>query len=420
MTLSGVADHARIALIWWIALFLLVLPGVLGSIGSIVAVLGALALAPVVIGRGRLRDVAFGRTGAIFAAVFLALAIAFTITARDPGNILYALDFLALPLSLAVALAFADQPLKKIGRLLPALCAVGAAIALLVAANDVFLLARPRALGFISGGNLLARVALLQGAMALGGALADRSGRRFLYYGGFVAAFAATYLTGSRGAMIAVPVMLAVFGYFLVTAPGARRPWRHLAGLGAALVLTYLALSLATALIDAGRSSQRFESVVGVAAEALSGADVSDAATYQRLAMAKAAFEAFRAAPLFGYGWANLSAAAPPQLGGEPWFKGGSDPHFQFHSDPANMAVAAGIVGLACWLALLIAPLAGALASARDGLFRLRLYACVQLSLTYLVFGLTDMNFGYDLPTTLYAFIAAVVLGAFAEAPAPA
>ena len=31
------------------------------------------------------------------------------------------------------------------------------------------------------------------------------------------------------------------------------------------------------------------------------------------------------------------------------------------------------------------------------------------------VFGLTDMTLGYDLPTTLYAFMTALVLGAFRE-----
>ena len=37
------------------------------------------------------------------------------------------------------------------------------------------------------------------------------------------------------------------------------------------------------------------------------------------------------------------------------------------------------------------------------------------LSLSFLIFGLTDMTFGYDLPTTLHAVLTAIVLGAFRE-----
>ncbi len=415
MTLSVLRHHARITLAWWLALFLFVLPGVLGSASSIVAVLGALALVPAVVGEGRLREVGFARTGAVFLAVFFALALAFAITARNPENVLYALNFMALPLALAVALAFVHRSLREIGQLLPVLCAMGAVLALMVAANDVFLLGKPRAVGFISGGNLLARVVLLLGALSLSGVLIDQTWRQYLYLGGFVAAFAAAFLTGSRGAIIAVPVILAVFGSFFVSMPGARSPWLHLAGLVAALMLTYVALGAVT-----GLDSLRFAGMFGIAREAVSGADISDSASGQRMAMLKAALDAFRAAPLFGHGWANLAATAAPHLGGELWFVGPTDPYFQFHNDLANFAVAAGVAGIVCWVALLIAPVAGALASPRDRLFRLRLYACLELSLSYLVFGLTDFTFGYDLPTTLYAFIVAVVLGAFRDVPTAA
>lgn len=417
MTLGAFAGHARTTLVWWILLFLFVLPGVLGSLSSVAAVLAALLLAPTVIGLGRLRDVSFSRTGFIFAGVFAALAAAFAISAREPGNVLFALDFLALPLAPVVALAFADQRLNAVGRQLPMLCAVGAVLALAVAANDVFLLGRERAVGFIAGGNLLARVALLLGAVALAGALLDQSRRRLLYLAAFVAAFAAAFLTGSRGAMMAVPVMLAAFGYALVTLPGARRPWLDLGGLVAALAATFVALSLVSAAIDS-TAGGRLQGMVGMASEALNGGPV-DGPTSKRLEMSRAAVAAFRAAPIVGHGWANLAAAAQPSLGGRRWFEPG-DPHFQFHSDIANMAVAAGAVGILAWLALLAAPLAGALAGPRDGLFRVRLYAGVMLGLVYLVYGITDMNFGYDLPTTLYAFVAAVLLGAFSAPPAAA
>jgi hypothetical protein len=79
------------------------------------------------------------------------------------------------------------------------------------------------------------------------------------------------------------------------------------------------------------------------------------------------------------------------------------------------MAVAAGVVGIACWLAIIAAPLVGVLVMPRDRLHVLRLYCALILSTSLFIFGLTDMTLGYDLPTTLYAFLTALVLGAFRE-----
>jgi hypothetical protein len=48
-----------------------------------------------------------------------------------------------------------------------------------------------------------------------------------------------------------------------------------------------------------------------------------------------------------------------------------------------------------------------------------RLYCALVLSVSFFIFGLTDMTFGYDLPTTLHAFLTAIVLGAFREPEPP-
>jgi hypothetical protein len=55
----------------------------------------------------------------------------------------------------------------------------------------------------------------------------------------------------------------------------------------------------------------------------------------------------------------------------------------------------------------------------RDRFANLRLYCALILSASLFIFGLTDMTLGYDLPTTLHAFLTAIVLGAFRE-PEPA
>ena len=65
-------------------------------------------------------------------------------------------------------------------------------------------------------------------------------------------------------------------------------------------------------------------------------------------------------------------------------------------------------------------PRSRALATPRDGLFRARLYLCAMLGVSYFVFGLTDLTLGYDLPTTLYAFMTAIALATLREDRPPA
>jgi len=90
-----------------------------------------------------------------------------------------------------------------------------------------------------------------------------------------------------------------------------------------------------------------------------------------------------------------------------------------YHNDFSNASVAAGVVGIIAWLATLIAPVVGVLAMPTDRFAPLRLYCALLLSLSFFIFGLTDMTFGYDLPTTLHAFLTAIVLGAFREPDPP-
>ena len=72
-------------------------------------------------------------------------------------------------------------------------------------------------------------------------------------------------------------------------------------------------------------------------------------------------------------------------------------------------------MGIAAWLATLFAPIVGLFFVPRDRYANTRLYCAVLLTVSFFIFGLTDMEFGYDLPTTLHAFFTAIVLGAFRE-----
>jgi O-antigen ligase len=130
---------------------------------------------------------------------------------------------------------------------------------------------------------------------------------------------------------------------------------------------------------------------------------IPDPSTTERLAMWQAGWSALLRAPLIGHGWAHLSEAALPYV------------LSMYHNDFFNAAVAAGVVGIVAWLATLLAPVVGVLAMPADRYSNLRLYGALLLSVGFFIFGLTDMTFGYDLPTTLHAVLTAILLGAFRE-----
>jgi O-antigen ligase len=157
-----------------------------------------------------------------------------------------------------------------------------------------------------------------------------------------------------------------------------------------------------------GVFSPRFFALGSVLEQLMGNTAVAqDYATIQRLQMWQAGWSALLRAPLIGHGWAHLSDAAKPYV------------LSMYHNDFFNSAVAAGVVGIVAWLATLLAPVAGVMVMPRDRFSNLRLYCALLLSLSFFIFGLTDMTFGYDLPTTLHAFLTAIVLGAFRE-PEPA
>jgi O-antigen ligase len=183
-----------------------------------------------------------------------------------------------------------------------------------------------------------------------------------------------------------------------------------LAGIALAVVLLGFLAIQGLSVFD------RFTTIWTTIANVL-GSGQADASTNERLDMFDAAKLAFAQRPWIGWGWANLGNAAAevnPAV-----FASAAGTLFMFHGDIANLAVAGGVVGLGCLAAMLIAPVVGALASPRDRYFSVRLYCCAALSLGYAASGLTDSVLGFDAPTTLYAFLTAIVLGAFREQATP-
>jgi O-antigen ligase len=369
----------------------------IGSVSSVIGVIVALLLSPIAFLRGSWTALRRQPAMLMFVAAFVALTVCFAITQRQPGDVLFAANFLGLLLAPVVYLLALRRSGARTIAILCALFALGGFVGALTGSYDVFVQHRERAIGWVSGGNLMARSVVPLGFMGLAGILALRQQWRWLYLLGLAASLYALYLTGTRGVFIAVPILALIFVWALMREMEARRVW-YVAGLGAVLVTcAFVAFT-----------SPRFWGLLTLMQQVIfEPAAVTDFATKQRLYMLEAGWVTFLKSPWIGFGWANFTEAAKPYG------------IYFFHNDFFDAAVAAGVVGIAAWLATLFAPIVGIFFVSKDRYANTRLYCAVLLTVSFFIFGLTDMEFGYDLPTTLHAFFTAIVLGAFRE-PEPA
>ena len=383
-------------LAWFGALALFALAPAIGSLSSVLVVFVAFLLSPILFMRGSWTALRQQPAILMFVGAFLALTICFIVTAREPGQVLFSVNFLGLLLAPVAYLLAWRRPGARTIAIIAALFGIGAVSGALMGSYDVFIMGRERALGWLSGGNLMARTVVPLGFLALAGIFAVRSNWRWLYLLALPISLYTLYLTGTRGVFVAVPVLGLIFVWALMREFKVKPVWvlASIVGLVAAMLLVAIA-------------SPRFAGLWTLLQQVLfDRAAITDGATTQRLYMLEAGWVTFLKSPWIGHGWANFTEAAKPYG------------IFFFHNDFMDAAVAAGIVGIAAWLATMFAPIVAVLLMPRDRFANLRLYCALILTVSFFIFGLTDMEFGYDLPTTLHAFFTAVVLGAFRE-PAP-
>ncbi len=340
------------------------------------------------------RPTAPGRAEALMLGAFLVLAAAFLATGDVPSLIRFLVLLLAWPLTAALHTLAPRNGSALVGRLALAGVALALAIALWQVGGDRMVRAR----GFFSDEIWSAVAAMALGFIALVGFRATPGPWRFVFLAGPAMAGAVAALSGSRGPLLALPVILVAVAIF-----GVRR--RMLAfGIAAAAVV---ALGVATAVLLPGTMA-RIGMLATAAQEVFSGAPVSETSADVRRTLLHAAWLAFGDEPWTGHGWTHLYAAVDPHMAFEP----GIPPNvFHLHADPATFAVAAGIPGVVAWLMIVAAPLMGALDSPRDSQRRARLIGCAALSATYFSCGLANTLFGFEFHTVLFVVLSAILLG---------
>ena len=131
--------------------------------------------------------------------------------------------------------------------------------------------------------------------------------------------------------------------------------------------------------------------------------------------MLQGGWQAFLHSPLFGYGWVDMVPAIFPHVPVESLPR--MQTFRQLHNGLLSFAVGAGLLGVASFLILSVAPVVAVFYTARDALFASRMYLAVTLCAGYAVFQLTIIMIGFEFHTVQYAFMTMVILG-FVAPPA--
>lgn len=348
-----------------------------------------------------------GAAGWCFLGAFALIAIAFTIDgdAKMMVNFIFLLAFIPL-VSWLARYASPDS-----AAVVSWVAFVGTMLTTVTALTDVFYYGAKRAEGWWSDPIWSAEAALVLGFLAVTAIPVMKSRWRYLLLLGPVMGLGVTVLSGSRGVLLAAPVILVAL---LVTT--LRKWWKP-------IVAGFIVLVLVGGAVVPFAPGQvkRIERIVSVFKHLLTTGDVAENSAGSRVAFWKASYEAFLERPLTGYGWSKHKAAAYehlPQKGKEYDYKGNilhGNKHL--HADILDMGVSGGLMGLAAYALIILAPLLGAIRSARDGQYAARLTAAIVLSTGYFACGLTYIMFGYEFQTTLYVCLCAIVIGFVRDVP---
>lgn len=340
-----------------------------------------------------------GRLAAnLFATAFGLMLVSAVLTGLDGSDLWTLAGFSALLLYAPLAALFRGAATPSNARKVAEFALFGTAAGLLVAAWFTYVEGMSRAgLGsFFTDPIRLSNTALIIGFFAMTGAAATQGRQRFLYFLGPIMALVVIFASGSRAALIAFPVLLLVAALMLV-----RHKLKALAL--SALVLSGFGLVAWVADIAGARSSTLFDILGRLAG----GDNPADLGTAIRFILYRAGWSAFLDAPLFGHGWSHLMTAIVPYLDVFE-LTHASLPHL--HNDALNFAVAGGVFGLFAYAILLATPIICCVVGPRDGQYRIRLYGCSLLSISYLVLGLPDTMLSFPLHNALYVILTAVLL----------
>ncbi|HZY66965.1 MAG TPA: O-antigen ligase family protein [Devosia sp.] len=348
-----------------------------------------------------------GAAGWCFIGAFALVAIAFSLN----GDGAMAFNFVFLLAFIPLSSWLARHAGPDSAAIVAWLALVGTVVSAITALREIWWLGNSRAEGWWSDPIWAAEAALILGFLSLVAFPVMRSRWRLLLLLGPVLGLGVVALSGSRGPLLAAPVIA------LALVLTSFRPWwKQIAALGAVAVLAgALVLPFAPRVLD------RIERTGTVIVQLVTTGTIKEKSAGARLAFWQAGAAAFRDSPWIGYGWSKRVRSAYeylPDKGAKFDAKGsGLRGNHHLHADLLDMGVAGGVLGLGAYGLILLAPLLGAFRSARDGQRPARIAGAVILSVGYAACGITYLMFGYEFHTTLYVCLTAIVLGFVRDAP---
>jgi O-antigen ligase len=369
--------------------------------------LSAAIVATLFVGQQRLSAALQDRGVWCFLGAFALLSLAFVIGAKKPDDGMAFVDFLALPVIIPAYALLAAWASSRSAVAIAVLATLGCVVALAVGYFEVEIRQMPRAAGGTSP-IFFSDMAVLLGYFALLGMLVWRSRWRWLFAVGNSFAVGAALYGGTRGAILAEVAMLAVFcAYALIW---WERPLR--ARLATVIGVLALATTFSFTLFDMSRTA----SIVVTAGEAVTDGAVGDVSTNIRLKFWAAGIQSFMDSPIVGHSWWNRFEAAIPYMPADIETEIKHDKTAHLHNDIINFASGAGIMGVFAYLLLMAAPVVSVWFSVRDDGWRFRMLAATGLTVTYLVMGLTDTMFVFEIPKSMFVLCSAVIMAFFLKA----
>lgn len=392
--------------LWLVVVLLFALPCVIGrNVTYLILLAGLVAIVTPSVLRAR-RVASSNPADIVFAVVFLALGVAFVITAEDGRDLSFILNF--APLLLAIPLRWQlEREARLDGAVLIGWLSLAGTIgAAGLAVVQVGMLDYARVGQPYMNTFHYANTTMLLGFTTLVGWYAPGTHRRWPFLLGPVIGIAAVLASGTRGAILAAPVLVLVaFAFALVTARNKRRV--VYAGIGGVVLLGLLGIVALN--MGFGRTLEAFTASGSV----MAGGEVDSNIT-ERLQMWLGGWRAFLASPLVGYGWLDMVPATVPYVDSPYGPVVGGFRHL--HNGIISFAVGAGLVGVVSFIALSVVPIFAVLATPRDTQFVSRLYLAVTLCAGYAVFQLTFLLIGFDFHTVQYAYMTMVIV-AFVRDP---
>lgn len=348
-----------------------------------------------------------GAAGWCLVGAFVLIAIAFSLNRDAPMMVNFLFLVAIVPLTSWLARFAAPDS----ARIVSWLALVGTMLSATTAIYETILLGNKRAEGWWSDPIWSAEAALILGFLSLMAFPTMRSPWRYLLLAGPVLAIGIVILSGSRGVLLAAPVIVLAL---LVT---TFRPWwKQILALAIALVIAG-----AVVLPTMPYAMKRVERAGVVVIQLLTTGTIKERSAGARVEFWKAGTQAFLASPITGHGWSDHLEAAYQYLPdkGKAYNQKGSSlrGNAHLHADILDLGVSGGILGLFAYGLILLAPLLGALRSVRDSQFGARLTGAIVLTTGYAACGLTYLMFGYEFHTTLYVCLAAIVLGFCRDEP---